>query len=542
MEIWSEILGLKKDIISIDSNFFNLGGNSLKVTVLAAKMHKEFDVKVALAEIFRFPTVRSLSEYIKVALKEKYSAIKSIEKKEYYPLSSSQERLFLLQQIDLNSIGYNLPQISILEGNINIKTFENIFQALINRHESFRTSFKVIEEIPKQMIKDDVNFKIEYKNPVKNIEKIDWNEGKEEIIQKEFRDFIKPFSLSQAPLVRIKLVKIGIDKYVLMIDMHHIITDGISIKILLKEFVMLFEKKELQNIRISFKDFTAWQNNILHSQKAEKQEDYWIKQFENDIPSLILPMDYKRPAQKDYDGHSILFEINNKNAVSLKKLVSEEEVTLFMIFFAVYNIFLSKICDQDDIIVGVPIGGRRHADLESIVGMFVNTLAIRSFPGGEKTFIEFLKEVKKRTLDAFENQDYQFEDLVEKLAIPRDPGRNPLFDVAFDLQESNRKFKTLRSSGDTTIKLKEYKFENTTSYFDLSLVCSLKETKIYLFFEYRINLFKKATIERFIDYFNKILSVIIENKNIKLKDIHILNDLTDIKADIFPDNDDDFVF
>jgi amino acid adenylation domain-containing protein len=539
--IWSEILGIKKDVISIDSNFFNLGGNSLKVTILAAKMHKEFDVKVVLAEIFRFPTVRNLSEYLKVALKEKYSVIKSIEKKEYYPLSSSQERLFLLQQMDVNSTGYNLPQISILEGNINIKKFENIFQALINRHESFRTSFKLIEEIPKQIIRDDVNFKIEYKNLDKSLKNIEGDEGKEEIIQKVYRDFIKPFSLSQAPLIRVKLVKIGIEKFALMIDMHHIITDGISIGILLKEFIMLFDEKQLQKIRIFFKDFTQWQNDILNSQEIEKQRDYWLKQFENDTPSLNLPMDYNRPSDKDYDGSSVVLELSEKHAISLKKLAFEEEMTMFMIFFAAYNIFLSKICDQDDIIVGVPVGGRRHADLESMVGMFVNTLAIRSFPSGEKTFIEFLKEVKKTTLDAFENQDYQFEDLVEKLAIPRNPGRNPLFDVAFDLQEYNLKFKALHSR-DTTIKIKDYKLKNTTSYFDLSLVCSLNEKKIYLFFEYRIKLFKKSTIERFIEYFDKILSYIVENKKIKLKDINISHDLIDIRTELFPDNDNDFGF
>ncbi len=498
-EIWVKILAREKHLISINDNFFHLGGHSLKAMSLVAKIHKIFNVKIPLAQIFKNPTIKGISDYIKDATGEKYTWIEPTEEQEYYTLSSAQNRLFFLQQMDKSGIAYNLSAAWILEGLVDKPRLESSIVNLIQRHESFRTSFDILDEKPVQRVQNHVTFEIQYyDNPQPH--------------------FIRPFELSKAPLLRVGLVKLEEEKHIWLVDMHHIISDGMSMGILVNEFTIFFSGTELPALNLQYKDYAEWQNREKKSKNLLDQETYWIKEFETEIPILDLPIDYSRPLTQSFEGNCLSFELSSEIVGSLKAISVEAGATLYMVLLSLYNIFLSKISNREDIVIGTPIAGRRHADLENIIGMFVNTLALRNYPSSDKKFIDFLAEVKVRTLKAFENQEYQYEYLVEKLTITRDTSHNPLFDTMFVLQNTG-----IREIEIPGLKLSPYTQESKTSKFDLSLAVMEVEDMLALTFEYSTKLFNQGTIERFITYFLNTVSCVINDKNLKIVDVEIIS-------------------
>ncbi|HEX3029708.1 MAG TPA: condensation domain-containing protein, partial [Clostridia bacterium] len=289
--------------------------------------------------------------------------------------------------------------------------------------------------------------------------------------------------------------------------------------ILTDEFLKLYSKKELPEIRLQYRDFSEWQNSGLGSQAIKKQEKYWLDVFKDEIPVLNIPTDYPRPTIQKYGGDRIHFDINRDLAKKVKGLAAEAGATLYMVLLAAFNVLLYKYSGQEDIIVGSPIAGRQHADLENVIGMFVNTLALRNFPKGEKTFAQFLSEVDETSMMAFENQGYQFEELVGKLNVNRDMSRNPVFDVMFILQN-------MRTTDPTNeeIVFKPFTFKNYTSKFDMTLETYETDDSLTFTLEYSTELFKRETMERLSCHFINILSLIAANKDIKLSEIDMLSD------------------
>jgi tyrocidine synthetase-3 len=497
--IWSEILLLPHEVISTDANFFELGGHSLKATTLAAKTYQVFQVKLPLEEIFISPTIRGLARYIQSTEKIRCQFITVAEEKEYYPLSSMQKRLFILQQMDKTNTGYNMPAMVELEGTLDIRKVKKVFYQIIQRHESLRTAFEMIGGEPMQKISADVEFEIESPGAV-------------------IQDFIRPFDLSKAPLLRVGLLEIENQNHLLMTDMHHIISDGISIGIFLKEFTALYGEEALPAIAIHYKDFSQWHNQLATASKIKKQEEYWLREFAEEIPVLNLPLDFPRPPVQSFAGCSIHFEVNPTDTARLHRLALKEETTLYMVLLALFNIMLSKVCYQDEIVVGTAAAGRKNAELQQTIGMFVNTLAIKNSLKNDKTFKQFLEEVKQKTLAALENQDYPFEDLVEQVDVTRDTSRNPLFDVMFVLE--NIDLPELELEG---LKLKPYEFENRIAKFDLTMTAAETTGGLHVVLEYCMKLFKESTIERFFQYFSSILRSVLDNPGIKIGTIEIIS-------------------
>jgi amino acid adenylation domain-containing protein/non-ribosomal peptide synthase protein (TIGR01720 family) len=542
-EIWSDILGRGRDAlpgtIGIDDNFFALGGHSLKATILVSKIHKTFNVRVPLADVFKTPSIRGLSEYIKGAGEDKYAAIKSVEKKDYYVLSSSQMRLYILQQMDLQGIGYNIPQFTEIKGEPERKKLEEVFLKLIRRHESLQTSFVMIDQQPVQRIQESVYFKIEYYD-------LTTGSANKQLAASIIEGFVRPFDLSQAPLLRVGLMKLPHpptalhghprwgtydsqeekgDKYLLMVDMHHIISDAVSSDILAREFISLNSGEELTPLKLhlTYKDYVQWQNSEEQKTLIKHQEAYWLKEFSSELPVLNLPTDYPRPLMQSFEGYTVTFVLSEKETQILKELAKETDATLYMSILAVFNILLAKLSGQEDIIVGTPCAGRRHADFERIIGMFVNTLALRNYPLGDKRVNEFLGEVKKQAIEAFENQEYQFEGLVDKASVPRDTSRNPIFDVMFNLwnQEDNHG----EIPGINEESSSSFVHKKSTSKFDLTLTAIDFGQRLFFSLEYCSKLFKSDTIERIITYFKKILFSISGDTGQKLSEIEIITGL-----------------
>ena len=508
-EIWSEILGIEKGIIGLYSNFFELGGHSLRAMMLTARLHKAFNIRMPLSELFNSPDIEGMAAYIKSAAEDRFWSIEATETREYYGLSSAQRRLFILHQLEQEPVGYNMSGAVLLKGEIETARLEEAFVHLIGRHESLRSSFELIDSVAVQRIHGQVDFEITHMD------------GKEETGPGQFdrfiENFIAPFDLARPPLLRAGLIKVGPDEHILMVDMHHIVSDAVSLDILIEEFTALYRQQPLPDLRIQYKDYARWQNRERRKASFRKQADYWLTRFCGQIPRLQLPTDYPRPAVQSFEGRALTFEIAAAETEALKALALKGEATLYMVLLSIFYLLLARLSGQEDIVVGTPTAGRRHADLRPIIGMFVNTLALRHFPVGQKSFGRFLEEVKESTLSAFENQDYPFEDLVDELKTVRDVGRNPLFDVMFVLQ--NAAVSELTIPG---LTLTPYRYENRAAKFDLSLDGVEREDNLTFTIEYSVKLFRQGTIQRFADYFHSIVNSVLAYPDTRLCRIDII--------------------
>jgi hypothetical protein len=303
-----------------------------------------------------------------------------------------------------------------------------------------------------------------------------------------------------------------------MVDIHHIAVDGISIDLLIKDFMRLLVGQELPALKLHYRDFSEWQNKFLESEEIQRQQDYWLGQYSGELPVLRLPTDYPNPGKHNPGGHHFYFVLETGPLQGLQKMARDEEATLFMVLLAIYNILLSKISGQEDILVGTALAGRRHADLAPIIGMFLNTLPLRNYPAGNKTFKAFLQEVTESTLIAFENQDYPFEELAANVAVKGCKDRKQIFNAAFGLQ--NAEMSELRIPG---LKLEPYPYHNGTAKFDMNWLGMETGEELCFDIEYSTTLFKQQTIENFTRYFKRIVSTVLANPDTRIKEIPIIS-------------------
>ncbi|MCP4158145.1 MAG: amino acid adenylation domain-containing protein [bacterium] len=522
-DIFLEILKLEK--VGIDDSFFHLGGHSLKATILVSNIHKYFDISLPLAEIFKTPTIRGLAQTLKERARQQetgaFSAIPKAPEREYYPLSSTQRRMYLAQITATQNTSYNLPYVTDLEGPLDRAYLEEIMEQLLHRHESFRTTFLTVGGVPVQQIQPQVKFNIDYHEPAAS--------EMQQQIHHILQEFVRPFKMDAPPLLRAGLVRREAERHILMLDMHHIISDGTSLNVLLEEFMALYEGKKPPPLTLQYKDFVYWLESENRQAEIKKQAMYWLEQYRKTPPQLQLPLDYPRPGIKSFDGLHYHFFIDKETVLKIKETAQSRNATLFMILLALYNVLLAKLTGQEDIVVGTSVAGRRHADLQPIVGMFVNALALRHHPGSDKTFGEFLAEVKENTLAAFENQDYSFEELVDFAAGPRDPGRNPIFDTMFVLN-NEEDVEEFHIPGLTLKPCEEYR--HTSAQMDLKFRVRENDDGLTLSYEYSVDLFKPETIEMFAENFHQVVNAVITNPAIPLKDITLTHGLVEVEDDI----------
>lgn len=531
--ILAEILGLEQ--VGVIDNFFELGVHSLRAISLVARIYQELKVQIPLKDIFQTPTIRELAQWIDGAEKSDYAAIEVVDERDLYPLSSAQKRLYLLQQMDLESMGYNMPKVVEIQGNVDRERMEAAFRALIQRHGTLRTSFHFVDGEPVQTIHPEVTF---------TLGAVDCEEAD---LPGIVREFVQPFHLETAPLFRAALVTTGRraeskesalmtdvlqpviptpgqatdrakERYYLLFDMHHIITDGTSMGIFFRDFVNLYAGNELPELKLQYKDFAVWQNQLFTSEAFQKHEQYWLDTLAGEIPVLNLPTDFPRPQVMDFAGDTLRFEVDRDVTAGLNELARQNGATLYMVLLAAYNLLLGRYSGQDDIFIGAPVAGRNRADLQEIMGMFVNTLVMRNAPAGDKTVREFLGEVRDHALQAFEHQDYQFEMLVEKMDIRRDLSRNPLFDVSFILQNMEA----------TDLNISDLRFvgmevANPVVKFDLSLVGYEVNGKVYFKMEYRTSLFHRETVEQMAGHFVNLLRAMVNEPEGRLAELEMLS-------------------
>ncbi|MCP4149722.1 MAG: AMP-binding protein, partial [bacterium] len=323
VEIWSDVLNVDKESIGIDDSFFQLGGHSLKATRLVSKSHKELNVNIPLTEFFKIPTIRALADYVKKQEEVEFPPIEAAEKKNVYPASSTQKRLYILQQRDDDNIVYNIPAALELIGAVDTARLENTFNLLIKRHESLRTTFEIVDGETVQKINDYEGFALEY-----------YDAGEKEGSRDDIiKNFIRPFELSRKFLLRVGLVKTNpplttltageLIPHLLLIDMHHIIADGTSIGILASELIALYEGKTLTPLRIQYKDYTRWLAAKQRSEAWKKQEAYWLELYREETPVVDLPYDYNRLRFPTHAGKQTEFRLDTETANALKTFAME---------------------------------------------------------------------------------------------------------------------------------------------------------------------------------------------------------------------------
>ncbi|MRG28226.1 amino acid adenylation domain-containing protein [Laceyella tengchongensis] len=504
-EIFQEVLNLEQ--VSVTANFFQLGGHSLKAMILASQVHKRLRVDLPLQEVFARPTVRDLASYVQASRESKQLVIKPAPAQEWYPASSQQKRLYVVNQLEGSGISYNMPMAFDLQGRFEVERLERAFGQLIARHESLRTSFHLVEGELKQKVHQDVSFAIQ---------KMTAESEKE--MQDQLCAFVRPFALDQAPLFRVGLISLAPERAVLVMDLHHMIADGVSMNLLFQDLVRLYEGERLPPLSLQYKDIAVWQQSDAVRAEWKRHEAFWLQEMAGELPVLALPTDFPRPPVQQFDGAYTTFALDDELTRKLKRLMEEQNVTLYMLLLAAYHVLLAKYTGQEDIIIGSPIAGRSHADMQPVVGMFVNTLAVRNTHQPEQTFAEFLAQVKARVLKMMQHQDYPFEELVEKLGLARDLSRNPLFDTLFAVQ--NMDLSALVLPGLTWTPLE---MEWKQAKFDMSWVVAEGE-QVQGTVEYSTHLFTEATVQRMIGHFIHIIEQIVERPQMRLRDIGLVTE------------------
>jgi amino acid adenylation domain-containing protein/non-ribosomal peptide synthase protein (TIGR01720 family) len=449
------------------------------------------------------------------------SVIDPVARTEELPLSFAQQRMWFLYQMDRQNPAYNEALTIRLTGRLNIDILEQTINAIIQRHESLRTSFPMVEGKPIQKIAPSLKIKL----LVVNLKDIPQEQIDKQIIE----ELQKPFDLTQSPLLRCTLFDLGYENYILVNVFHHIIIDGWSKGILFKELSKFYQALlsnstvDLPELAIQYADFAVWQRQWLQGEILENQLNYWKKQLTGAPPLLELPTDKPRPATANFRGHSISFQIDSELTEKLKLLSQKSGVTLFMTLLAALNTLLFRYSGQDDILIGTPTANRNRQEIEPLIGFFVNTLVLRNSLEGNPTFSGLLQQARNVVLEAYANQDVPFEQVVDGLEIERSLSYNPLFQVMFALQNA-----PLNALKLPNLKAQYLAVENQRIKFDLSLFLEEIETEkgSYLegFWEYDGDLFTPERITRMVGHFQTLLKGIVANPQQTIGELPLLTE------------------
>lgn len=526
-EVICDVLGLES--IDVNENFFNLGGNSIDAAQVALKLYKKYNSEILVSDILKRRTIKSIAEYMKKEEETKYIPIPETANLGSYPLAPAQKSIFLLSRMQKIGISYNLPEMIEIIGKINIQDINAAYKELIKEEDAFRTSFKMVNGEPVQIINDKVESNVQlidysYKYKDGNLNSQD--------IKGIVKEFVKEFNLENAPLIRMYLIKIAEEKHLLLIDMHHIVADGVSQELFKYKLFSLINKGSVERAEVRYRDYSIWINDRLKSDKVLKLKDYWMSLYENDIPILEIPADFNRPAVRSFHGGNVIKFIDRSLSKKIRGFSAKESKTVYTFMLTVFVVLLNKYTSQEDIVIGTAASGRNHPNLQEMIGMVVNTIPLRIKTTGCEKFINLLEKVSDILLSAMENQEYPFEKIVEDLKIRPKLSRNQLFDVMFIMQ--NVDFLNFEIEGACTRRII---IEEERAKFDITLTVYEDGEDIYLNFEYSTDLFKRRTIERMANHYEKLLSECIDNHYSDIMEISmILNDekkflLSHIKKD-----------
>ncbi|RKH18898.1 amino acid adenylation domain-containing protein [Corallococcus sp. CA047B] len=502
--VWAQVLRVPR--VSLFDSFFDLGGHSLLAMQVLGRVRIAFGVDVPLRALFETPTVAAVAALVEAAMRAGASpaapALVPAPREGLLPLSFAQQRLWLLDRLEPDSPLYNVPTAVHLSGPLNASALEQALQALVQRHEALRTTFPNIEGQPHQAIASELALRlkvVELHTP----EEAAWQAEVQRLAKQEAET---PFDLAHGPLLRATLLKRSEQEHVLLLTLHHIVSDGWSLGVLIRELGALHagHAASLPALPIQYADYALWQRQWLSGEVLKAELSWWKQHLAGAPPALELPTDRPRPSVRSHRGSVLPVALPRELSSALAALSRREGSTLFMTLLAAFQVLLHRHSGQDDIVVGSPIAGRTRAETEGLIGFFVNTLVLRTDLSGEPSFRELLKRVREVTLGAYVHQDVPFEKLVEELAPARDLSRSPLFQVMFVLQNAPMPELSLGEA-----KLTPMPVAQTVAKFELTLFLEETADGLKGSLEYNTDLFDAETVERLAGHYQTLLKGIV---------------------------------
>jgi amino acid adenylation domain-containing protein len=499
--IWSEVLG--REGIGVYDNFFDLGGHSLLATQIISRLRTAFTIDLPLRTVFEASTLADLAQQIEGALGRRQEAeaqpIVPVPRTQVIPLSFAQERLWFLDQLEPGSPVYNMPFALTVSGALDIPAVERTFTEIVRRHEILRTSFPSSNGQARQQIHPPGPVPLTVRDLTADS---DPHHAVQILASEEAQ---RSFDLASGPLLRVTLLRLAAEEHVLLVSMHHIVSDGWSIGVLMGEFTALYQAFlqrtpiKLPELAIQYADFACWQRKWLSGDVLDRQLEYWRQQLQ-DAPILRLPCDHPRPSMPSSSGATLSFNVSSDVLARLKMLSREENSTLFMTLLAAFQLLLGRYTTQKDISLGTVIANRNRIEIEPLIGFFVNTLVLRTRLEQAGSFRESLRTVRSTMLEANSYQDVPFERVVEELAPVRDLGRTPLFQVMFELQTLALEMPSLPN-----LRIGLLGADSPSAKFELSVLLSMRDSMLEGFLTYAAELFSKETMDRLAQHYVRLL-------------------------------------
>ncbi|HKN82571.1 MAG TPA: amino acid adenylation domain-containing protein [Pyrinomonadaceae bacterium] len=520
--IWSQVLNIER--VGVNDNFFELGGHSLLVTQVITRARSAFKIELPLRSLFDRQTIAQLAQAVEQALiegnGEAEPPLMRVPRTDHLALSFAQQRLWFLDQLNPGSTAYNVARAFRFVGRLNVPMLEKTLSEIQRRHESLRTTFALVEGQPVQVIQEPAPLTI----PITDLTNLPEAERDARARQLATEEAQRRFDLVRGPLWHTSVVQLGEEEFTVLFTMHHIVSDGWSLGVLVREVATLYQSflnqqpSPLPELEIQYADFAHWQRELLQGEFLESQLAYWREQLA-DSTTLTLPTDRARPTVQTANGTLEVFQLTPQVTAALHELSRSQEVTLFMTLLAAFNVLLHFYSDQTSINVGTPIAGRRHLETEKLVGFFVNTLVLRTDLAGDPSFRELLVRVREVALGAYAYQDMPFEMLVEELRPERNLSHTPLFQVVFSMQNAPTEVLELPD-----VSWYPVEPEVRTAKFDMTINLIEQDGRLAGGLEYNTDLFDRTTIVTMLEHFQRVLELVTENPDAHLSSLSLLRE------------------
>ena len=519
--IWCEVLGLEQ--VGVLNNFFAIGGHSLSATQVMARLRKKLQIDLPLHVLFEYPTIAALAEQVELVRKKYTKTVLPVPdirpRRALFPLSFAQRRLWFLSQLEPENPFYNIPLAFRMQGPLQVKALERSLFEVVQRHEVLRSTIVLADGQPMQQVLSPSAIRL----TMQDISKLSPTQQQEQVQQAVQSEAMKPFVLNKEPLMRGQLLCLSSTEHVFLLTMHHIIFDGWSHDILLRELAALYESycqdkpSYLPALPLQYADYALWQREWLQNDVLSEQLAYWNKRLTGVPTVLNLPTDRPRPPAQTFRGATQNFTISPSLSMALKALSQREGTTIFMTLLATFGVLLSRYSGQADVLIGTPVANRGQMEFEDLIGLFVNTLVLHTNLANNPSFRTLLKRVRATTLEAYEHQDLPFEKLVEELQLARDVSYSPLFQVFFVLQNAPTPTK-----GFANLSLQALEPQGETAKFDLTLAIDETATGLTGTWEYNTDLFDATTIARMANHFLVLLESIVANPDQAVEQLPLL--------------------
>jgi amino acid adenylation domain-containing protein len=522
-DVWEQVLGVER--IGVNDDFLGLGGDSMLAALVIARIRAASNTHLSVLEFFEHPTVAALAEFIDDGGEDRAHAgdpIAAASTIGELPLSSAQSRMWFLAEFDENSTAYNRANLFRIRGKLDAHALQRAFDEIVARHAVLRTTFHSREGEPVQVVSPPAPVAVAHLD----LSEVPAAERMERALAAAIEAANRKFDLTCDPMLRPLLIKLDADDHLLALMMHHIASDGWSVGVLMRELSALYAARaagddapELKPLAIQYADFAAWQSAATHGARTRESLAWWKRKLDGAPPLLALPSDWPRPPRQTFAGAAETFVIAKALADRLKEISRGERATLFMTLLAAFQTMLHRYTGVDDVVVGTPVAGRTRVETEGLIGLFVNTLAMRGDLAGDPTFRELLRRTREFAFEAYAHQDLPFDMVVESIHPHRNLSYPPIFQVTFQVR--NYPLEDTQLAG---LEVEEVDFDSGVAPFDLSFEVTEKAGRLFCKFIYNVDLFDRATITRMAGHFATLLGGIADEPATPISRLPILTD------------------